>query len=260
MIWFKRFFNSILLVLVLTFALGSSCVYARDEVDSVIFITENSVELTNICQTANNVAGSEILVYTANDGLLSFSNKKYSDLQMDVRKAFMETALLKTKESGMGSQVKNKTYNFIAEQDTTTSAAVKFLRSNASTDFARAAALFRPFGSAAGVVLGLLALGIFMFMGLSILIDIAYLSLPVFKVAMDADKNKRPRFVSREAYSSSIEAEESIKSGTYDSALGKYLRRRTSALIVMSIAVSYLISGKLYDFIAWLIDSFGWIF
>lgn len=237
-------------------------VQAREDVDSIVYIAEDVPELVAICSNANGVVGKEILVYTGGDGLLSFSNKTYTSLTVDERKDFMESALLLTKESGMGSQIKNKVYNFIAGQDSTTSAAVKLLRSDASTDFVKAASIFKPFGSVAGVILGVLSLFIFMFIGLSILFDIAYLVLPGFKMVLEnGEDSKRPKWVSREAYASAKDSEDSIYSRDgYKGSLTLYVKRRVSAIIIMSIALGYLISGQIYDIIVFFIDSFSWIF
>lgn len=247
------------LITVFTFGLNVHA-ESREDVDSVVYVSENQPEILSICSKANDVADEDILIYTGNDGLLSFSNKKYSDLTVDVRRDFMETALLSTKESGLGNQVKNKVYNFIAEQDTTTSAAVKYLRSDASTDFASAAAWFKPFGSVAGVVLGVISLFIFMFMGLSILFDVAYMVLPGFRVFVEGGKNERPRWVTREAYSAVKESEEGINHTEYKSYMSLYFKRRVPSLILMSIALGYLISGQIYDIIVFFIDSFSWMF
>lgn len=260
MIKYKRILNTVVLMVMCVFVFGSSNVYARDEVDSISYIAENMPEILEICTVANAVAGDEILEYSGSDGLLSFSNKKYSSLDMDVKNDFMETALLLTKESNMGSQIKNKVYNFIANQDSATSAAVRFLRSDASTDFVSAAALFKPFGGAIGTALGFLALAIFMFIGFSILFDIAYLSLPLFRLALEKDRGRRPKYISREAYSAAIDSEESIRSGHYEGSLSLYFKRRIPAIILISVAVGYLISGQLYDLVSWFIDSFSFMF
>lgn len=232
----------------------------RSDIDSISYIGENQTAVLAICSAANSVAGSEILVYTGTDGLLSFSNNKYSKLTVDVRRGFMEKALLSTKESGLGSQVKNKVYNFIAEQDSTTSAAVKYLRSDASADFATAATWFKPFGSIFGVVLGLLSLFIFMFIGISIMVDIAYMVLPGVRVLIEGGMSGKPKWVSPEAYSSVKESENSMEANNYKGYMGIYFKRRTPSILAMAIALGYLISGQIYDIIVYLIDAFSWMF
>ncbi|MGV3076270.1 hypothetical protein ACEE21_14390 [Clostridium baratii] len=232
----------------------------RGDVDSITFIGENQTAIVSICSKANKIAGSKIIVYEGKDGMLSFSNSKYALLPVDVRRDFMETALLTTKESGLGTQIKNKVYNFIADQDTTTSAAVKYLRSDASADFATAASWFKPFGSTFGVVLGLLSLFIFMFIGLSIMVDIAYMALPGVRVMLEGGMSGKPKWVSGEAYSSVKESEGVMQNNSYKGYMGLYFRRRVPSVIIMSIALGYLISGQIYDIIVYIIDSFSWIF
>ena len=246
--------------LVSVFLFSTSVLADREDVDSVIFIAKNQAEISSICSRANSVVDSEILVYTGNDGLLSFSNSRYKNLPTNERRDFMETALLLTKESGMGSQIKNKTYNFIAKQDTTTSAAVKYLRSDASTDFAEAASWFKPFGSVAGVILGVLSLFIFMFLGLSILIDVAYMALPPFRLMISNGRDEKPKFISTEAYSSVKKSESTMTGEYYEGYMSIYFKRRVSSIILMSIALGYLISGQIYDIIVYIIDSFTWMF
>ena len=245
----------------LCFSLCSKLVYAdRGEVDSIVYIGENQTEVVAICSTANMVADTEILVYTGNDGLLSFSNNNYTKLPVDKRRDFMETALLSTKESGLGNQVKNKVYNFISDQDKTTSAAVKYLRSDISADFASAVSWFKPFGSVFGVILGVLSLFIFMFIGVSILVDIAYMVLPGIRVMIEGGMSGRPKWVSREAYSAVRESEQSVESQGYKGYMSLYFKRRVPSILAMSIALGYLISGQIYDIIVYIIDSFSWIF
>ena len=85
----------------------------RSDVDSVITLDTGLSSVSNICSQANSVVGENILVYTGNDGLLSFSNKIYSGLDVDTKREFMRVALGATRESGLSTQMKNKVYNFI---------------------------------------------------------------------------------------------------------------------------------------------------
>lgn len=256
-----RLFRIFIVAVLVSLLFCDTFVYASDRksVDSVIYVGENKTELLSICSQANNKVDSKILKYTGNDGLLSFSNEKYTELTVNDREEFMEVALLATKESGLGDRIKNKVYNFIAEQDSTTSAAVKFLRSDASADFVEASSWFKPFGSVAGVVLGFLSLVIFMFIALSIVFDLAYMSLPGFRVVLDRGEKRRPRWVSREAYSAVIDSENSINDN-YKGHMSLYFQRRVPSILLMAIALGYLISGQIYDIIVFFIDSFSWIF
>lgn len=248
-------FTRVLCILLTVFIFSVDVAYARSDVDSITFVAKNQPVISRVCSNANGEAGVTVLVYTAEDGLVSFSNSNYRTLSVKERERFMETVLLAIKESGLSSQIKNKFYNFVAEQDTTTSAAVKFLQSDTSADFVNAASWFKPFGSAAGIVLGFLSLCIFLFIGLSIILDIFYLAVPMFRMFIEKDKGK-PRVISNEAYSSAMEAE---RGSSYQSSVSLYLKRRIPALIVVCIAVGYLISGQIYNMVVYFIDSFTWV-
>jgi len=252
----------IMFILIISSVISSNKIVLADrrEVDSIVYVGENQTEILAICTSANSLVGKEIIVYTGGDGLLSFSNNNYTKLPVDKRKDFMETALLSTKESGLGNQVKNKVYNFIAEQDKTTSAAVKYLRSDVSADFASAVSWFKPFGSVFGVILGMLSLFIFMFIGVSVLVDIAYMVLPGIRVMLEGGMSGRPKWVSREAYSAVRECEQSVESQGYKGYMSLYFKRRVPSIMAMSIALGYLISGQVYEIVVYIIDSFSWIF
>lgn len=249
-----------LVISLLIISFNTVKVYAnRSEVDSISYVGENQTTVLAICSSANRLVGRDILVYTSHDGLLSFSNRVYSELDTKEKRDFMETALLATKESGLGNQVKNKVYNFISEQDSTISASVKYLVSDASADFATASAWFKPFGSVFGVLLGVLSLLIFMFIGLSTVIDIAYMVVPGVRVLLEGGVSGKPKFVSTEAYSAIKESEEGMRSNDYKGYMGIYFKRRLPSLFAMAIALGYLISGEIYSIIAYIIDAFSWM-
>lgn len=243
-------------ILTILFFISSSMVAfaERSDVDSIAYVAKNQGELMRICTISNQVVGTEVLVYTGDDGMLSFSNSNYNKLIYQDRQDFMNKALQLIKESGMSNQVKNKAFNFVADQDSTMSATVKYLKSDASSDFATASVWFKPFGSFAGKVMGFLAIAIFSLLGLSILFDWAYIVIPIIRVILTkGDDSKKPFGVSMEAYKSVTEVEGSVD---YKSVAKLYLGRRVPAIIAMSICLSYLISGKIYDIIVFFMNSF----
>lgn len=249
----------LLLTIIISLSFPLTVFANREEVDSVTYIAKNQAEVSSICSRANSVVGKNILVYTGSDGLLSFSNKLYSELDLDGRNEFMETALLITKESGLGSQIKNKVYNFIADQDSTASAAIKYLRSDTSADFSKAVGWLRPFSGVFGTLLGVICIFIFLVLGLSCALDIAYMFLPMFKATVQKGRDTRPLFISREAYSVMLEAEDGVAKGEWVGYMSLYMQRRIPAIIGLAICLGYLISGQIYDLMGWFIDSFSWV-
>lgn len=230
-------------------------VHASD-VDAVVSITKNAGEVSSICNSSNALLmGKKVLSYNSAEGTLTFSNSNYSELDFNQRRLFMERALLSTKESHLGTQVKNKMYNFIAEQDSSVSAAMKFLKSDTSADFAEAKAWFLPFSSPISIVLGVLCLTIFVFMGASMVFDAGYMVLPGMQGILErGDPNKRPFGVSNEAWKATKKAEESDSD---IGVMGLYVKMRLPVILIVSLCLGYLITGKIYDILVYFIDAFS---
>lgn len=227
----------------------------RSDVDSICTLQTGLTEVSYICAQANAVVGTDILVYSGSDGVLTFSNKEYSELEMQEKRDFMQTALAATKESSLGVQQQNKVYNFIAEQDNATSAAVKYLQSDASADFVAAKAWFRPFSGPVSTIMGVLCLVIFVMIAVSMLFDCAYLALPAFQALLEhGDEHKRPFGVSREAWHANKEVETDER---HRNVMSIYAGKRIPVIIIMCLCLGYVISGTIYDIVVFCIDAFS---
>lgn len=228
------------------------------EIDAVLQTLENSASIAELCDQANNSIGETILYYEAADGLLKFSNGDYAELDSKEKERFMETALkyVSSLPNYVSAKTKNSLYNFIAQQDTAVTSAMKYLQLNAGADLVEAETWFAPFNSVIGTILGIICILIFLFLGLSILFDIFYLIIPPFQALLDAsgDGMKKPWGVSREAWSSMRDVE---KSEMYKNVVGMYFKRRAGVIVIVSIAITYLVSGKIYDLVIWLVEAFS---
>lgn len=242
------------LISVLTIFIMSSVVFA-DDVDSTVEL-QASGEINSVCMQANNSVGKNIKVLTYSKGLVTFSNKTYSKLDIEQKRTFMETALSATQETHLGSQQKNKLYNFIADQDSTTSAAIRYLKSDASADFVAAKSWFRPFSGPISTVIGVICLLVFMFMAFSMLFDCAYLCLPAFQALLErGEHNRRPFGVSREAY---ITMKEIYKPDMQSrNIMSVYFSKRIPVIIICAICLGYIVSGKIYDIMSFFVDAFS---
>ena len=69
----------------------------------------------------------------------------YAMLDIDKKDTFMEASLSAVSKSGLGVKVKNKVYNFIANQDTAVSSAIKLLAEDTTADFVTASKWLKPF-------------------------------------------------------------------------------------------------------------------
>ena len=252
---FRSYFY-LLLSFIMIFAMSVPVYADRSDVDASVTLQTGLGEVAKVCSQANDTCGKKILVYTGSDGVLSFSNTLYSELEMEQKREFMEVALRATNETSLGAQQKNKLYNFIAKQDSSVSAAIKYLKSDASADFVEAKAWFSPFSGPISTVIGLLCLCIFTFLALSIVFDIAYLVLPMFQAVLEhGNDNKRPIGVSREAWQTVLDMNSGKNEGR--NVLSVYMSKRVPVMIICSICLGYLISGKIYDLMVFFVDAFS---
>lgn len=217
--------------------------------------------------SANIVAYcSEVNAYTEKKGFtfidVRVSNKtvtmvfdftKYKRLKQSEKSEIMEVALSKVSNSNISTSSKNKIYNFISNQDESTASLVRQLKSDIKVDFARAYSYFRPFNSVVGVILGGIALLLMLTLTSTILLDISYISIPIIQNWLGS--NGKPKLVSYEAVES---VKESESTGRDASVI--YLGKKSKQLIVVSVSILYLASGKIFEMIGGLIDLFQGFF
>ena len=130
---------------------------------------------------------------------------------------------------------------------------------NTKPDYVRANNIYQPFSGIVGTALGLGAILILAILGIVIVSDIAFITLPPYRGLMgesDGDKKGAAKFlVSHEATSAVREAEGSDSGqGSYKYAIGIYLRRRAIALVILGICLLYLVQGQIYVFVGFIMD------
>lgn len=252
----KRRVSYIFVAIIVSVMFLSRLILFADAVDAVTTVATGQQAISSICSQANKSAkNKKILSYNSTKGTLTFSNKKYSELKADQKKVFMKTALLATKESGLGVQTRNKVYNFIAEQDSPTASAVKYLQNDASADFITAREWLKPFTSPISVVMGVLSILIFVFLSLSIVVDVSYLVIPMMQTLLErGEKNSRPFGVSLAAWKANKQAEEKDEG---ENVISIYLKKRIPEIFLICLCLGYLISGKIYEFMVFLVDAFN---
>lgn len=234
----------------------------RSSTDAVKFISDDeatSALMNSITKTVNSsVGGKNFLVYST-DGLLSFSSSIYRALEKDDQRKLMRFTLKTVKESQLPSKVKTKVTTFISDQDRLVADSIQALNSDTSSELSAGYVWFLPFASPASTVLGFLAIIIFVFLTVSIVIDTAYLTVGIFRQFLESGEGK-PKFVSGEAWDTAREVDNSLQSGTYKDYLLVYFRKRIGIFILTSIVLAYLISGQIYSIFTTLLEVFEEIF
>lgn len=228
----------------------------RSSTDAIKFISDDEATkslMESSTRTINSAVGDKNLLVYSKDGMLSFSSSIYRSLSKDDQRKTMSFALKTIKESQLPSKVKTKVTNFIADQDRTVADSIQALNSDTSSELSSGYAWFIPFASPFSTVLGVLAIIIFVFLTVSLVVDVAYLTVGIFRQFLENGEG-RPKFVSGEAWETAREVDMSLQSGTYKDYLVVYFRKRMSILILTSIVLAYLISGQIYGIFTTLLD------
>lgn len=230
----------------------------RSTTDAVKFISDDeatSALMESITKTVNSSVGGKYFLVYSKDGLLSFSSSIYRALEKDDQRKLMRFTLKTVKESQLPSKVKTKVTTFISDQDRLVADSIQALNSDTSSELSAGYVWFLPFASPASTVLGFLAIVIFVFLTVSIVIDTAYLSVGIFRQFLESGEGK-PKFVSGEAWDTAKEVDNSLQSGTYKDYLLVYFRKRIGIFILTSIVLAYLISGQIYSIFTTLLEVF----
>ncbi len=235
--------------------LGSGSVIASIELDDVSALGDIQSSAKKRCEDKkkdNGVSLDKDFVYKVegSDGKITCDMDWYTGLTTLNQRVVMEEWLKAINDASMSSKDKARLYNFVAEQDESVSALVRELSDEVNSDFASAMTWFQPFKGPINTVLGIIAILIIVFTVLTTLIDLAYLSLPAIRVALEGNKTDRPKLVSNEAYIT-VQESEAVKEGSY---LGRYFKHRIGMMILLMLALSYLCSGEIYMFVAGIIE------
>ena len=228
----------------------------RSSTDAIKFISDDEATkslMESSTRTINSSVGDKNLLVYSKDGMLSFSSSIYRSLSKDDQRKTMSFALKTIKESQLPSKVKTKVTNFIADQDRTVADSIQALNSDTSSELSSGYAWFIPFASPFSTALGVLAIVIFVFLTVSLVVDVAYLTVGIFRQFLENGEG-RPKFVSGEAWETAREVDMSLQSGTYKDYLVVYFRKRISILILTSLVLAYLISGQIYGIFTTLLD------
>lgn len=187
---------------------------------------------------------------------VEFNVSTYNRLEQLEKQEVMEIILTGIDNSQLSQISKSKIYNFVSNSDKSTSNLVRQLSGDVRADFASAYSSFRPFTGVLGWILGVFTLLIFIILGLTIVVDLAYIVIPFVQNGLSNENaSAKPRFISPEAWNAVRVAEQSIGSN-YREPVGVYFKSKTKQFIAIGICLLYLVSGKIYDLIAMVIDMF----
>lgn len=184
----------------------------------------------------------DLLTYDAGTHLLTFNNTGYSGLDLSEKRETMKYTLDSIASSTMTNQHRLKVYNFVCDQDTGVSQAIRWLSSDASADVASAADWLSPYASVISTTWGVLCIIILTMLALTMTLDLAYMTIPPLRSLLTSSKKGRPWFVSVEAFNAIKHADDT--GGNY---LAYYLKKRFVSCIVIGTIIVMMVTGKIFE-------------
>lgn len=277
----KNVLALVLLIMGVVIWLSPNLVVSADTSNPVISISNppnqdantSGGAIADLCFTINNnihargimksnvaaVADTDFVTYSfsSNVANITINMTEYNKLGNKAKQDLMQVALDTTYNSNVSKTNRNKIYNALCKQDEPTSALVRQLSEDVNADFAGAYKYFKPFSGPLGVVLGLLTLTIFVILGLTLVIDIAFITLPFVQSCL-LNNDGKAKFVSIEAVNA-VKEQESKSGSEYVNPMGIYLKSKTKQYIAIFICILYLMSGKIFSLLARFMDYFSGI-
>lgn len=140
------------------------------------------------------------------------------------------------------------------------------LMAETKPDYVTANRIYKPFSGTIGTILGFLSILIMALLGVTMGLDIAYITIPAFQLFLDGDSDGgngqgakgMAKIISQEARNAVKAASDGGGSGQQGSsnklAISVYFKHRWKGLVVLGICLLYLVQGEIYSFVAWVID------
>ena len=159
--------------------------------------------------------------------------------------------------------------NIISQQSGLGSSMLATIMQQTKPDFVSANRLYEPFSKVVGTILGILAIVIMAALGVTMALDLAYITIPAFQMAMggsdeqgNGTKGKGIGGIISQEAKSAVKAADGGQGGqsgdgSYKAAVGIYFKYRWKGLVLLGICLLYLVQGQIYSFVAWFIDLFS---
>lgn len=209
---------------------------------------------SQVANSSNEYIKAKVLSVDEGKRVIYFDNNVYRGLYVNQRKDFLQHALTQIKQSNLKPKSKNKLYNFLSLQDGDASKILRNLEKDLTADIASGRSVYLPFSGTVTTILGLIALGVFIGVGISMVIDISYLTLPMVQKSIDENpEGKLPKLVSSQAYFAVRERESDERSNYMMS----YLRKRSIAVALVMISLGYLSSGLIFEAVGYVVQVFS---
>lgn len=123
-------------------------------------------------------------------------------------------------------------------------------------DFIAAKSFIRPLEGPVGVIVGIIAYGIFLFLAVVIVSDVAYIGIPAVQTYSASGGGTAGKFslFSQDAKRSVEESDGSSSKGMF-----LYLKKRFLFFVALSFVMFYLVMGRMFELVGLVLDLFSGI-
>lgn len=231
----------------------------------------------------STLAGSEIVDLNKFNQLTTGSKQKFLQDLFKCANAYAFATekggdKMKTITGGANSETVGILYEYLEGKDGMGSVLMASIMENTKPDFSSANKIYEPFSGVIGTILGLIAVIIMALLGVTMALDIAYITIPAVQLMLDGGegggshtgmqpgqpgagggKGKGLSGLVSQAARNAVQA--AAGQGNQGQggegnkmALGVYFKYRWLELVVLGICLLYLVSGNIYSFVAWVLD------
>lgn len=222
---------------------------------SQMFYTDTSIGDVTLCYL--NTAAFDKL---NSDGKRKFLEDFFSSANACV---YFSDANYSTSDKAVSDETVTDVYNNLQSVDGMGTLLMASLLQNTKPNFVAANNIYAPFSGVVGTILGFLSIIIMALLGVTMALDILYITIPAFQLIIGDAKSGQgqqngaakigAKIVSTEAVKA-VEASQAGQNGEYKSAIGTYFGYRWKSLVLLGICLLYLVSGQIYTLVAKIID------
>ena len=177
--------------------------------------------------------------------------------------------------AGVTSETVGVLYTYLEGKEGMGSVLMASVMENTKPNFSSANRIWQPFSGLVGTILGLISVVIMALLGITMALDISYITVPAMRIALNAggqawhtvdlksgqetNRFKISNLVSQAAKNAVLEENggagvHSKSRETNNHPLGVYFKYRWLELCVLGVCLLYLVSGNIYSFVAWILD------
>lgn len=262
------FISTLVLAIVLSVCMLSSSVLATSSEDAMknltVYVYGKVSGKSYALEGGGSIQGSALFEGSATTGydliegkFVQLSSKAQEQLVSDMA-SFSNAAITDDRARGVDESTVQLWWKQLQTKQGVGSKFMAEILKNTKPDFVTANKIYEPFAGPIGVAMGIGAILIMGLLGIVMIGDIAYITLPPFRMLVgggESKGDKKSLIISHDAIYA-VEQAEGGNSGGGESkqALGIYFKRRVFMLVLLGICLMYLISGNVYTLVGYILD------